>query len=189
MKLDGGGVLNVFKYLGIAVIMFAFCYAAANFINTFFDSRFMLIDGAFELMKGYGFGRMARYFIIILPCTFIISTLNNMVSFKNVSDSADTAFNVLFTSLGMIVLVLIAYIYTYSGENNGDILHIQCILSIIPLVPICNYLYRKLYKLTGSVWLGAFFVAILIAWRCAGYISHQFMWYGNNEVAAFWGIY
>ena len=87
------------------------------------------------------------------------------------------------------LLIVIAYVYTYSGVNNGDVLHIQCILSLIPLVPICNYLYRKLYKLTGSPWLGAFFVAILIAWRCAGYIYHQFMWYGNNERAAFWGIY
>ena len=73
-----------------------------------------------------------------------------MVRFKNVSDSADTALNVLFTSLGMILLVSIAFIYTYSNVRNPDILHIQCILSIIPLVPITNYMYRKLYKLTGS---------------------------------------
>ncbi|MCI7453895.1 MAG: hypothetical protein MSA93_01120 [Spirochaetales bacterium] len=189
MRLGCGGVLNVIKNLFIAVVLFVACYTAAVFINTFFDSRFLMIDGAFELMKGYSFGRMARYFIIILPCTLIISTLNNMVSFKGVNDSVDTLLNVVFTSLGMALLIVIAYVYTYSGVNNGDVLHIQCILSLIPLVPICNYLYRKLYKLTGSPWLGAFFVAILIAWRCAGYISHQFMWYGNNERAAFWGIY
>ncbi|MCF0237737.1 MAG: hypothetical protein HUK24_03975, partial [Sphaerochaetaceae bacterium] len=183
------GIKNVFKALAMAVLMFAFCYAMADFINVFFDSRFMVIDGAFELMKGYGFGRLVRYFILILPATFIISTLNNMVSFKGVSDSADTALNVLFTSAGMILLVGFAYLYTYSGQNNGDVLHLQCLLSIIPFVPICNYMYRKLYKVTGSVWLGAFFLALFIAWRLSSYISHQFMFYGNNEVAAFWGIY
>ncbi len=183
------GVKNVFKTLGIAVLLFAAAYAAANAINIFFDSRFMLIDGSYDVMKGYAFGRMFRYFIIIIPATLVISTLNNMVMFKNVSDSTDTALNVLFTSLGMILLMLISFIYTYSNIGNPDILHIQCTLSIIPLVPICNYCYRKFYKLTGSIWLGAFFVAILISWRCAGYISHQFMWYGSNELSAFWGIY
>lgn len=180
---------DVLKTFGIALLLFAASYAAANAINLFFDSRFMLIDGSYDVMKNYSFGRLFRYFILILPATLVISTLNNKVIFKNVSDSADTALNVLFTSLGMILLMLISFGYTYSNIGNPDIFHIQCTLSIIPLVPICNYCYRKFYKLTGSVWLGAFFVAILISWRCAGYISHQFMWYGSNEVAAFWGIY
>lgn len=154
-------------------------------INLIFDGRFMLIDGAFDTMKATEIGRMMRYFFVLLPPCLIISTLNNMVSFKGVSDSADTALNVLFTSLGMIILISIAFIFTYSNVKNPDIFHIQCILSIIPLVPITNYMYRKLYELTGSSWLGAFFVAIVLCWRCSGYISHQFMWYGANKVSAF----
>ena len=114
-------------------------------INLFFDGRFMLIDGAFDTMKATTIGRMMRYFIVLLPPCLIISTLNNMVSFKGVSDSADTALNVLFTSLGMIILISIAFIYTYSNVKNPDIFHIQCILSILPLVPITKYIYRKLY--------------------------------------------
>ncbi len=188
-EMNIGGVKNIFKTLLIAVILFAASYAAANAINVFFDSRFLMIDGSFDVMKNYSFGRMARYFILVIPATLVISTLNNMVRFKGLGDSADTALNVLVTSTGMILLILISFGYTYSNIGNPDIFHIQCTLSIIPLVPICNYCYRKFYKLTGSVWLGAFFVAILISWRCAGYISHQFMWYGSNEVAAFWGIY
>ena len=31
-------------------------------------------------------------------------------------------------------------------------------------------------------------VALFMAWRAAGYISHRFMWVGNNELAAFWGV-
>ena len=185
----GLGVRNIFKLLGMAVLLFAACYAAAGAVNMFFDGRFMLIDGAFDLMKAPAIGRMMRYFLVLFPACFIISTLNNMVRFRNVSDSADTALNVLFTSLGMILLVSIAFLYTYSNVRNPDVLHIQCILSIIPLVPITNYMYRKLYKLTGSPWLGAFFVCILLCWRCSGYVSHQFMWYGANEMSAFWGIY
>ena len=53
----------------------------------------MLMDGSYDLMKSYSFGRLARYFILIIPATLVISTLNNMVRFKGVSDSADTALN------------------------------------------------------------------------------------------------
>jgi hypothetical protein len=185
----GIGLKSIMKLLGLAILLFAACYTAAGAVNLFFEGRFMLIDGAFDLMKASAIGRMMRYFLVLFPACLVISTLNNMVTFKKVSDSADTALNVLFTSLGMLLLVSIAFIYTYSNKRNPDILHIQCILSIIPLVPITSYLYRKLYKLTGSPWLGAFFVTIILCWRCSGYVSHQFMWYGANELSAFWGIY
>lgn len=185
----GVDVKNTLKLLGMSILLFAACYTAAGAVNLFFEGRFMLIDGAFDLMKAYAIGRMMRYFLVLFPACLVISTLNNMVRFQNVSDSVDTALNVLFTSLGMVLLVSIAFIYTYSNVKNPDIFHIQCILSIIPLVPITNYMYRKLYKVTGNPLLGAFFVAILLCWRCSGYVSHQFMWYGANELNAFWGIY
>ncbi len=183
------GVKNIFKTVGMALVIFFACYAGAVALNTFFDSRFMCVDGAFELMKGYGFSRTIRYAIIVLPFTLIVSSLNNMVSIKNVSDGKDTAINVLVTSLGMVIMIAMAYIYTYSNIANGDIFNLQCILSIITLVPVCNYLYRKLFKLSGNVWLGALVVALLLGWRLSGYISHQFMFYGPNEFKAFWGIY
>ncbi len=183
------GVKNVFKTVGMAVMIFACCYAFASAINTFFDTRFMFVDGSFELMKSYSFGRMFRYALIVLPFTLIISCLNNLVTVKGVKSGTDTFINVLVTSLGMLILIGAAFIYTYSKIGNGDVFDLQCVLSIITLVPVCNYLYRKLYKVSGSVWLGALVVALLIGWRLAGYISHQFMFYGPNEVSAFWGIY
>ena len=183
------GKTRILRSFLLGFILFVFAYLCACFIDVFFETRFLHVDGSYERMAAWNFGRMFRYFILYVPFCLVISTLNNMVTVKGVSDSADTALNVLFTSLGMIILMLISFGYTYWNAGNPDIFHIQCTLSIIPLVPLCNYIYRKFYKLTGSVWLGAFFVAILIAWRCAGYISHQFMWYGSNEVAAFWGIY
>lgn len=185
----GYGVKNVFKALAVAAMMFGLAYALADFINIFFDSRFLSVDGSFELMKSYSFSRTLRYAIIVLPATLVISTLNNMVTIKGVSDRADTAINVAVTSAGMVLFIFMAWLLAYSTKNGGDVLHLQCVLSIIPMVPMFNYLYRKLYKLTGSPWLGAFIVAILVGWRLAGYISHQFMWYGGNEVSAFWGIY
>ena len=44
---------DILKLLGLAILMFAACYTAAGAINTFFEGRFMLIDGAFDLMKAF----------------------------------------------------------------------------------------------------------------------------------------
>lgn len=182
------GWARFFKSLLLGVILFVAAYGSVIFINTFFDARFVHIDGSYEIMTGYNFGRMARYFILYLPFCAVVSTLNNMVTIKGVSDIADTWINVLVTSLGMIVFMGIGFAVTYSTPGHPEIFRIHAMLSMIFIIPYMNYLYRQMYKLTGSVWAGAILVALFMAWRAAGYISHRFMWVGNNELAAFWGV-
>ncbi len=63
------------------------------------------------------------------------------------------------------------------------------LLPIIIYAPVMSYIYRKMYKMTGNVWLGAMLVAVILGWRLSSYISHQFIYWGPNELSAFWGIY
>ncbi|MFA7119663.1 MAG: hypothetical protein WC159_12910, partial [Sphaerochaetaceae bacterium] len=151
--------------------------------------RFLFIDVSLEMMKAYGFARMIKYTIICLPFTLVISILNNLTTLSDVSDTKDDIINVVVTSLGMIILIGIGFLLTYSRIDHAEVFHIHCILSIITLVPVTNFLYKKLFKLTGSVWVGAIFVALFLGWRLSAYISHQFMFYGPSEIGAFWGIY
>ncbi len=173
----------------MAIILFAAFYAIASFIKEFFNARFLVADGTFEMMKPYGFMRTFKYALILLPFTLIISTLNNLWSLKNVTDSQDTAINVLVTSLGAEVLILISILVTYSTPQHAVLFNLHTLLPIIIYAPVLNYLYRKIYKLTGNVWLGAMMVAIILGWRLSSYISHQFIYWGPNELSAFWGIY
>ncbi len=179
---------RVWKTLLVGIILFAAAYISAAFINRFFDQRFLHVDGAYEIMPGYNFGRMARYFILFVPFCLVISTLNNMVTIKGISDTADTIVNVAVTSLGMVIFMLVGYFVTYRSPGAAEIFSLHAMLSIIFITPYCNYIYRKMYKITGSVWAGAILVALFLAWRSAGYISMRFMWTGNNEVSQFWGI-
>lgn len=185
----GCGVNNAFKGLLISLILFAVIYILAAIIKDLFSSRFMFADGSFELMKGYGFMRTLKYAVILLPFTLIISTMNNMWSLKNVSDRADTAINVIVTSLGAELVVWLALIITFSSVNHGTVFDVHTILSVIVLAPVMNYIYRKMYKVTGSVWVGAALVALILGWRLASYVSHQFIYYGPDPISAFWGIY
>ncbi|HRX58296.1 MAG TPA: hypothetical protein P5075_05930 [Eubacteriales bacterium] len=185
----GCGWKTFFKTCLLALILFSAFYVIAAFIKEFFNTRFLIADGTFEMMKPYGFMRTFKYALILLPFTLIISTLNNMWSLKNVTDSQDTAINVLVTSLGAEVLILISILVTYSTPQHAVLFNLHTLLPIIIYAPVLNYLYRKIYKLTGNVWLGAMMVAIILGWRLSSYISHQFIYWGPNELSAFWGIY
>ncbi len=171
------------------LILFAAFYISAAFIKEFFGARFLIADGTFELMKPYGFMRTFKYALILLPFTLIISTMNNMWSLKNVTDTQDTIINVIVTSLGAEVLILISILATYATPQSAVVFNLHTLLPIIIYAPVMSYIYRKMYKMTGNVWLGAMLVAVILGWRLSSYISHQFIYWGPNELSAFWGIY
>ena len=173
----------------LAIILFAAFYLAAAIIKEFFNARFLVADGTFEMMKPYGFMRTLKYALILLPFTLIISTMNNMWALKNVTDTQDTIINVIVTSLGAEVLILISLLVTYSTPQAAVLFNPHTLLPIIVYAPVMSYIYRKMYKQTGSVWLGAMMIALILGWRLASYISHQFTYWGPNELSAFWGIY
>lgn len=182
------GFKTFFKSILLAIILWVCAYLFAAFIDKFFETRFLHVDGSYELMQWYNFGRMFRYFIIYLPFCLCISTLNNMVTIKGVGDSADTAINVLVTTLGMILFMGINFLITYSSPGHAESGHIHAMLATIFVIPAMNYLYRKMYKVTGNVFVGGALVALFLAWRSAGYLCQRFMWYGNHEISAFFGI-
>lgn len=178
----------VLKTFLLGAILLAVGYFSAIIINSLFDQRYVILDGSFDLMKPYGFMRLLKYAIILLPFTLVVSAMNNLTIVKNVSDTTDTIISVVVNSLGAYVLIAIGLILTYSTKDHGVVFALHGILALIPLIPIVNYLYRKLFKMTGSVWAGAIVVALLMGWRLASYISHMFMYIGPNEIRAFWGM-
>ena len=183
------GVANAFKSILLAVILFAAFYNMAVIIKALFNARFMSADGSWELMSPVGFMRTLKYAVILLPFTLVISTLNNMWAIKNVSDRVDTLINVIATSLGAELVVWLALAITFSTAGHGTVFDVHTILSVIVMAPIMSYIYRKMYKVTGSPWAGAALVALILGWRLASYVSHQFIYYGPDPIKAFWGIY
>lgn len=183
------GWKNVGKAILAGLTAIFALYLVNEVLQKFFSIRFVFVDGSFESMHAFGFARMIKYAIILLPFTLIISSLNNMWSLKGVSDGADTAINVCVTSIGALAVVVYALVMTFSTPGHGAVLDVHCILSVLVLVPIMNYIYRKAFKLTGSVWVGAILVALFVAWRLSSYVSHQFIYYGPDPIKAFWGFY
>ncbi len=182
-------IKSVFKTALLCMVLFAAAYTLEAFLEGAFDGRFQFVDGSFELMKPYTFVRMLKYAIMILPITFVISALNNLTIVKGVSDAADTAISVVVNSLGAWIFILVAYAITFSTPDHMTAFGLHTMLPAIYLVPMCNYLYRKLFKATGSLWAGSFMVALLLGWRLASYVSHRFMFWGYTDtIAQFFGF-
>lgn len=183
------GWANVFKSFLLCMVLFAVCYISDMLLNALFQQRYVILDGSFDLMKPYGFMRTLKYMVVLLPWTLLLSITCNMTILKDVSDAKDTVISVIVNSLGALLLMAIGWILTFSRFDHGVVFALHGILSLLILIPVTNYLYRKLFKMTGGVWFGAFVVATLLGWRLASYISHMFVYYGPDKIAAFWGIY
>jgi len=183
------GVKNALKSILMAVILFGLFYIMSVVIKNLFYARFMSADGSWETLSPVGFMRCFKYAIILLPFTLVISTLNNMWGIKNVSDGVDTLINVIATSIGAELVVWLALAITFSSAGHGTVFDVHTILSVIVMAPLMSYIYRKMYKVTGSPWAGAALVALVLGWRLASYVSHQFIYYGPDPIKAFWGFY
>ena len=186
----GLGLRNVLRTVLLSFVLFFSVYAAAAVLKSMSCMRFMSIDVSLELMRPYAFVRMLKYAIILLPFTFLISILNNLTVVKDVSDSKDVLISVLMHTVGAYVFVVVAYLIVFGPGTQTQMgsvqanMGIQTILPLLTMVPICNYLYRRLFKVSGSVWLGALFVALFLGWRLAAFTSHRFMFWGYESVVA-----
>jgi hypothetical protein len=179
----------VLKTVLLCLAVFGAGYLAACSVQYLFGQRLLYLDGSFEVMNPYGFGRLLRYALILLPFTLMISATSNLTVLKNVSDRMDTLISVVVSSLGAYAFLGVAFLLTFQKVDSGVFYSLHTALSLFTLIPIANYLYRKLFKMSGSVWAGAVIVALLLAWRLSGFNSHMFMYYGPNRIAAFFGIY
>lgn len=177
------GIKKVFKSFVIALAMFIIAYVLEMFMEGTFGVRFQFIDASFERMKPYAFVRMFKYMLFLfIPC-FILSYANNLVALKGINDRLETILIVSIQSLGCWLFLLVAHCITYSTPDHMTAMGLHTMLAAIFMVPMTNYLFRKLYKVTGSVWVGAFMVDFFLAWRLASYMSHRFMFWGYESLA------
>jgi hypothetical protein len=179
----------VLKTVLLCLAVFGVGYLAADVVQYLFGQRLLYLDGSFEVMKPYGFGRLIRYALILLPFTLMISGTSNMTIVKNVSDRMDTLISVVVNSIGAYIFLAVAFYFTFRKFDSGVFYSLHTALSLFTLIPIANYLYRKMFKLSGSVWAGAILVALVLAWRLSGFNSHMFMYYGPDRISALFGIY
>ena len=86
----------------------------------------------------------------------------------------DELLTVLFSSVGIWLVALINILVLHAGGAMFS--NWQFTYQFLLAVPVTVYLSRRLYKVTGSVWVGAFTTGLLLGWSFvgpAGYIIYH----------------
>ena len=174
----------LFKGLLLAFILAAFMYVQCVLAEKLFMLDFRFI---WPFFKGFSMLRLGQFFAYII-IFFVFFLLNNSKIFaqNQPTGTCDKGFkgfikcwykNALCMIGGVLLLILLEYIPFFAGFGPGaDLLFsstfggpfMSLMIVFVPQVLvfslICTYAYRK----TGSVYTGAFLVAILACWIVTG---------------------
>lgn len=163
------GIGSILRAAGSAVVFIALGYLALSISEYFFGQDFRFWMTAFAELKANQWMYVFNYAVLMIPFFFVISVGMNYLSNKTLagkSEGADILITVVVNSLGLWLCCFVNYALAYWGLKT-DNLFSSFILSYgaMLLVPINNYIIRKSYKATNSVWFGTIACSILAAWH------------------------
>jgi len=161
----------VLKTLLIAVILLAIAYLSLVLIGYLFGEDYRLWMTVFTFMKVEYWGLIWRYTIILAPCLLVFGILANYTIRKDIPEWLDTVITVVINSLGVWVCCLINAIML--NANGMTFSNWTSTYAMLLLVPITVYVTRKMYKVSQSVWLGAFIMALLLSWTMVSSIGYN----------------
>ena len=97
------------------------------------------------------------------------------------------ALTIIVNSFGVWALCLFCYVMWFVNWKGAAISDFTLSYSMLLFVPVTVYVSRKLYKMTNSVWLGAFINAMLLSWTlvCSAGIADKY--YGQSIIAILFG--
>lgn len=113
-------------------------------------------------------GVILRY-VPFFMCFYLANALCNANNrFKGMAEWKGTALSCLFSVLGLVVIIAIQYITMVETGNHalwmlesdammfaiGGALGYILLIGIVPIIVVSNIISRKLYLMTGSIWVG-----------------------------------
>lgn len=184
------GIKNILKALLASFIVLVLCYLSVSVLLYWFNQDYRWWMCIFTEMKTYHWPMMLRYFIFILPCSFFLAAGTNY----NCTVDKSTGFG-RFKDMALVIIVgslgvwLNHVVNMYGCYMLGKELSSASICGgLLMFVPLSAYIYRKTYRVTGSIWTGTFLNAFLIAWSWTSAISITGVYMGATYAEKFFGF-
>lgn len=155
-------VVAVLKTLLLSIILLIVAYASLAGVKYLFNQDFRLWMFAFDEMKVEYWGWACRMFVIMFAQFLIIGAALNYNRAPGKAEWLDELIAVIMGSLGVWLVAIINIIVLHAGKPQFS--SWQFTYQFLMAVPVNIYLCRRLYKVTKSVWLGAFVNAFILAW-------------------------
>ena len=171
---------TIMKTLLVATCVFLACYMTLAVCEYLFDQDYRWYLMSFCEMQIIHWAQVLRYLICLSPFYLLINIGVNYLTYDDSTrNPTKDVFLVVFLGvLGVYINHVIQQIslWTTGVSFAGE----EICAGVLLFIPICLYIARKSYKITGSVWFGTFFLAYLNAWSWVSSISTTTVYIGKT---------
>lgn len=155
-------VKSVLKSILLAACLVTAAYVSLNVIEYLFNEDYRFWCTIFTDMKVEYWWLAFKFAVLIFIPVLLINMVTNYTLRKDIPEWKDTLLTVLFGTLGVWLCCGLNYLVLHAG--GAAVCNWNSAYGMLLLVPATTYLSRKIYKVTGNVWLGALLNAFLIGW-------------------------
>ena len=128
------------------------------------------------------------YVVLFFVLYLVIGMSINYGAEDVLSGRKEIILTVVINSIGVSLLCLFCYIMWFVNWTGAAISDFTLSYSMLLFVPVTVYITRKMYKVTNSVWLGAFLNAVLLAWSLVSSAGIADKYYGQGIISLLFGV-
>ncbi len=168
---------KILGYFGLSTGLIVYAYTLVATMKYFFHQDLRFWDTGVKDMLPQYWLLCLRYGVLILPTFVIGSILVNAGRMKDMKDGPNTLLQMAIASVGIYGMALWSYgtcylTYSSTGVGNAPAIAFISTWAMLINLPLFAFISRKMYKISGSIWLGSFVNTWIVAWMmCSGQSS------------------
>lgn len=187
-------IKKIARYFLLSVVLIVYAYILLASMKYFFHQDFRFWDNGMKDMLPQYWTLCLRYGIFILPSFLVSAMMVNAGRMKDMKDGWNTLLQMAISGIGIYILVAFSYgtvyaKYASTGVGSAPAIAFISTWPMLINLPVFAFINRKLYKVSGSIWLPAFVNTWIVTWSMVSCQS-QTGYYLLSDFATKWlGIF
>jgi hypothetical protein len=177
----------------LAAVLFVCAYASMSTLKFVFNEDYRFWTAVLTKMNPPGFMLMLRYGLIIFPTFLASGAMINFGRMKDMGEGRNTVLNIVLTCIGPYLVFIASYGLMYlnyytTGVSSLPWNNFVTTITLLLTLPLTAFLSRRMYTLSGSLWLGAFANTALVTWMFCSSMSSSFLYLIGDNATKWLGI-
>ena len=182
------------RYFLLSVVLIGYAYIMLAAMKYFFHQDFRFWDNGIKDMLPQYWTLCLRYGLVILPSFLVSALMVNAGRMKDMGDGWNTLLQMAIAGVGLYILVAFSYgtvyaEYAATGVGRAPAIAFISTWPMLINLPMFAFINRKLYKVSGSVWLPAFVNTWIVAWSMVSCQSQTGYYLLGNFATKWLGIF
>lgn len=187
-------IKKIVRYFLLSVVLIVYAYILLAGMKYFFHQDFRFWDNVMKDMLPQYWTLCLRYGIVILPSFLVSAMMVNAGRMKDMSDGWNTLLQMAISGIGIYILVAYSYgtvyaKYASTGVGSAPAIAFISTWPMLINLPVFAFINRKLYKVSGSVWLPAFVNTWIVTWSMVSCQSQTGYYLLTNFATKWLGIF